>query len=265
MTTEEVRKKKITDWAEFIALSFRNGNHIPLETIVWAEEINLHYDDYEAAFDGMLVYDDESFHVHIDSSKGLGTRRGRFTLAHELAHYFIDEHRIGLQDGKFPPHGSRHDLNQKDPIEVEADYFAGNLLMPTKLFRAFKTPRKFSIETIFQLSNEFQTSFLSTVMRFAEIGNHSICVVVSENNMVKWFTKSKDFPDWAFKFKVGYSLPATTVAGEFFNDNNKKYTGIEEVDPDDWFYPKWSVRTSMHEQCYYSDSYDYVISFIWFD
>ncbi len=262
---QEIRKKQLSEWAEFIAMSYRKGNDILLEEMAISDDVLVHCDDYESVFDGMLTYDDHQFHIHIDNAHNFHQGRGRFTLAHELAHYFIDEHRIGLQNGLFPPHGSRHDLDTKDPIELEADYFASNLLMPTQLFKYFKTPRKFTIDTISQLAQEFKTSFLSTVLRFAEIGNHSICVVVSENNIVKWFTKSNDFPDWPFKCRVGLPVPATTVAGEFFANRTKKYTGVEDIEPNDWFYPRWTVKYQLHEQCYYSDSYGYVVSFIWFD
>lgn len=52
--------------------------------------------------------------------------------------------------------------------------------------------------------------------------------------------------------------------GEYFTKHNAKYTGIEDVDPDSWFIEHES-QTQMHEQCYYSESYGYVISIIWFD
>jgi Zn-dependent peptidase ImmA (M78 family) len=263
----EVRKKSLTDLAEYLGLLYQHNNTVQLEEIVGREGISLYYDSYELAFDGMLVYADGCFHIHIDNDggNGAGSKKGRFTLAHELAHYFIDEHRMGLKRNEFPPHGSRFDLNEKDPREIEADYFAGNLLLPAKLFRAFTTPRKFSIETIFQLSQYFDVSFLCTALRFCEIGNHSICIVFSKDNVVKWFRKSADFPEWAFRFKVGQALPPRTVAGDFYRNTHLKYTTIEDVNPDAWFYPRWNASSTLHEQCYYSKSYGYVISFIWFD
>ena len=155
-------------------------------------------------------------------------------------------------------------MSTSDPRELEANYFAGVLLMPSSLFRAVKTPRQFSIETIFQLSKEFNTSFIATIQWFCEIGAHSVCIVFSKNNVVKWFRKSTDFPDWAFRFKVGQPLPSTTVAGEFFSNTSNKYTSPEEINPSIWFYDKWSVGSRMWEQCYYSESYGYVISILWF-
>lgn len=266
MKMTELMKKSLTELAEYTAGIFKTRNVTRLEDIASLENLQISYDSYEQAFDGMLVVDDDYWHIHIDNDggNGIGTKKGRFTLAHELAHYIINEHQRGIADGEFL-HASKFDVNRTDPREREADHFAGVLLMPTQRFRSVKTSRKFSIDTIFQLSEEFQTSFLSTVQRFCEIGTHSVCIVFSQNNIVKWYRKSADFPDWAFRFKIGQPLPSTTVAGEFYSNTQTKYTGFEEMNPSIWFYDKWSVSGRMREQCYYSNSYGYVISILWFD
>jgi len=93
------------------------------------------------------------------------------------------------------------------------------------------TPRKFSINTILQLSVGFQTSFLSTIRRFSEIGTHLICIVFSKDNVVKWFERSEHFPHWPFHFKVEQPLPQQTVAHDFFSDRANRHSAPEQVDP----------------------------------
>jgi Zn-dependent peptidase ImmA (M78 family) len=264
----EVRKRKLNKLAAFIAEDFSINHVTQLNKIAESEEILFHTDRYGNYFDGMLVCDqDDDFHIHLNIDRGNTetSRRGRFSFAHELAHYFIDEHRIPLLTGETLPHKSLHDFAHRNEVEDEADYFASCLLMPEAKVRNAPLPRKFSIETIIRLSELFNTSVLSSVLRFAEVGTHGICAVISENNKVKWFARSKDFPAWAFRFTVGSALPPTTVAGEFFTKRDAKYKTIENVSPDDWFYAKWEPSTRMHEQCYYSDSFGYVVSLIWFD
>lgn len=262
------RKKKLNKISACIAEEFSVNHVTQLDRIAESENIFTYVDHYENSFDGMLVCDDDNnFHIHLNSDRGNNkeSKRGRFSFAHELAHYFIDEHRIPLLTGQAAPHGSLHDFEHNDSVEEEADYFSGCLLMPDTEFRKVSLPKRFSIETIIKLSEVFQTSVLSTILRFAEVGTHGICAVISENNTAKWFTKSKDFPDWAFRFKIGQTLPPTTVAGEFYTKPDAKYTTVENVDPDDWFWAKWAPSTQMHEQCYYSHSFGYVVSLIWFD
>jgi Zn-dependent peptidase ImmA (M78 family) len=265
-----LRKVRISKLAEFIAHDFSNGNITLLKDIAEFEQVSFYFDNYEDAFDGMLLYDNRNFHIHINKDRGNreNSKRGRFTFAHELGHFFIDEHRLGLKYRLLEPHGSFHNLNQKSSIEEEADFFASCLLMPEQKFKREAGGKGFSLDTIARLSESFQASLLSTLIRFGEIGTHEIFAVISKKNIVQWFVKSKDFPNWKFKFKVGESVPQTTVAGEFYTMTDRRITSIEPISAADWFNPPADdgrALRQMYEQCYYSDSYDYVISLIWFD
>lgn len=273
------RKTQISKLAEYLANEFSDRNLTLLNEIAKFEDVPLHFDNYENAFDGMLLYDTDrnDFHIHINIDNGnrQDSKRGRFTLAHELGHFFLDEHRLGLKYGLLEPHASFHNINQKSIIEEEADYFASCLLMPRDKFRnhsgEYKRQsgnKKFSLDTLLNLSESFQTSILSTLIRFGEVGTHEIFAVISKGNIAKWFVKSTDFPNWKFKFKIGESVPLTTVAGEYYNLENRKFTSIEPLDADDWFYPPVDDHRAdrqMYEQCFYSDSYGFVVSLMWFD
>lgn len=262
------RKKILNKLADLISEPFMSGYVVDLEKLAAFEEAELYIDHYGDSFDGLLVYDeDDKFHIHLNIDRGNSPDRprGRFSFAHELAHLIIEEHRIPLIKGEVAPHGSLHDFKHHDTVEEEADFFASCILMPENFFRKVARPKKFSFDTIIGLANEFKTSILATVLRFVEVGSHDVLIVVSERNIVKWFAKSKEFPNWKFRFKVKQPLPPNTVAGEYFTKPNSKYTEVEDVDPDSWFFPTWNPKTQMHEQCYYSESYGFVISLIWFD
>ena len=264
------QKTRISKLAEFIANEFSDGNVTLLNEIANFEDISFYFDNYEEAFDGMLLYDNINFHIHINIDKGNSqdSKRGRFTFAHELGHFFLDEHRLGLKYGILEPHASFHNLNQKSKIEEEADYFASCLLMPQKKFKLQAGSKTFTLDTLTNLSTSFKTSVLSTLIRFGEIGTHEIFAVVSKNNIVQWFVKSNDFPNWKFKFKIGEKVPPTSVAGEYFALRKNKFAGIEPLDVDDWFFASKDDNRAlrqMYEQCYYSDSFGYVISLMWFD
>lgn len=265
------RINEIEKLAEFIAKDFSNKNLTLLDDIANDEDISHYFDHYEDAFDGMLLYDTENlnFHIHINIDNGNSqfSKRGRYTFAHELGHFFIEQHRLGLKYGLLEPHASFHNINQKNLMELEADYFASVLLMPKEKFRFVSGGKNFSFDTIFKLSEAFQTSILATLIRFSKIGTHEIFAVISKDNIAKWYLRSDDFPQWSFKFKVGGMLPRTTVASEFFTTPDSKYTAIQELSADDWFYPFVSdsrANKTMYEQCFYSENYSYVISLLWF-
>lgn len=265
----EVRKKELNKIADFVSSQFSKGNVTLLEDIIKFEELNLYVDHYENCFDGMLVFDEEQFHIHINIDRGnkIDTNRGRFSLSHELAHYYINEHRIGLRSGLLEPHASFTDGNQHDPIELEADYFAGCLLMPFDKLYNFEGVRKFSLDKLKAISESFKVSLLAASIRYCQTCTHELMIVVSENNIVRWYDRNKHFPEWPFRFKVGQPVPPTTVAGEFFTKPDSKFTTIEEIEPNDWFYPfpgDYKANRKMNEQCFYSDGFGYVISLLWF-
>ena len=59
--------------------------------------------------------------------------RTRFSICHELGHYFIERHHDDLVNGE-PPHGSSGEFkNGVAEGEREADAFASSLLLPTPL------------------------------------------------------------------------------------------------------------------------------------
>lgn len=264
------RKKAIITLAESIADDFTKGNQTALVDIAISEGVRFYFDDYEDAFDGMLVYDESDFHIHINRELGNteGSKRGRFTFAHELGHFFLDEHRLGLKYGLLEPHPSFHEPREKPLMEIEADYFAGCLLMPTLRFRNRAGGKKFSFQTILDLSDIFQASIPSTIIRFTEVGTHEIFAVFSRNNIIQWSIKSYDFPNWRVHGGRGQTLPRNTVAGDYFTQYGEKLTGIEKVSAFDWFnISRDDNRASrtMYEQCHYSKFNDQVISILWFD
>ena len=211
---------KIKKLAEYIALQF-DEKITPLERIVADENLDVFYDNYESnTFDGMTIYDNGKFYIHINTYNGnrVDTDRGRFTLAHDLCHYFIDTHRIGLKNGLLEPHPSLTNKAQYFSIEREADYFAACLLMPEERFRKDIGNKKFGIKVIDYLRSEYKISRTACALRFADIGNYPLLIVYAENNIIRWSYSSEDFPfKWMINDKI---VPRNTVMGDYFNNNH---------------------------------------------
>ncbi len=104
---------------------------------------------------------------------GYGPTEGRvrFSIGHELGHYYLPHHRDYLLSGQ--SHNSVTDFRSRDPREVQADEFSSALLMPHELFVAELKTRRLTICTLADLSrlaeNAFRTSltrsFLTIVFR----------------------------------------------------------------------------------------------------
>lgn len=228
------KRNQIKDLAEFLALE-HDETVTPLNKIAELEELSVFYDDYGNAFDGTLVYD-ENFYIHLNTALGNTSEkeRGRFTLAHELGHYFIDSHRIALKAGLIKPHPSRYNKNKHQVIEREADYFASCILMPEKRFRKeCEKYRKFDYQVIENLAKQYFVSITACAIRFADIGTHPIMVVYMEDNRIVWKWQSNDFRFW--KLADGKKVvPKDSLAGKYFNTG----TGVkktEELWGVDWF------------------------------
>jgi Zn-dependent peptidase ImmA (M78 family) len=233
MEISNTSKTFIKELAEFIALEY-DEIITPLERIIESEGVIVFYDDYGNAFDGIIVYD-SLFYIHINTKSGnrADSARGRFTLAHELGHYFIDNHRNGLQRGLLEPHPSKNNEDKHQKIEREADYFASCLLMPEERFSKDCLRRKFSFSIIEELAEKYHVSLTACAIRFSDIGNHPIMIVYCEDNEVKWNWNSNDFP---FKkiAKDGKRVPEDTLVGEYFK-TGKGFKRTEQLLAGDWF------------------------------
>lgn len=261
------RKKKIRFLANFVLDEAYENGVVDLRAIANYEELPVHYDHYEKdTFDGMLVYYNTKFHIHINLDRGnsYDSRRGRFTLAHELGHYLIDEHRIALKYGMISAHQSKSSLLNSDLIEQEADYFASCLLMPEKQFKSACAKKQFSIELLNSLSTLFHVSLMATILRFIEIGSREFMVVVSKNGTVRWFSKSSDFAKLKFRFKVGMSLPKDSLSMSYCHVVDRNFESkVDQMDTNTWFYNTF-YATSIFEQCCYSQVNGYLITLLWF-
>lgn len=262
----ESQKEEIEDLAEYIADYYSPRGSIDLELIAEKKGITYSYGSYDDAFDGMLDYFDEDFHIYINIDR-LGhayTERARFTFAHELGHFFIDNHRNALIKGLTPSHPSYTGFVSQNIAEKQADYFASCLLLPKKRFKIDCYRRKFSFAIIQELSKKYQTSLTATSLRFASLGNHPIMVVYSINNTIKWYWYSNDFRFWSLRYgKI--KVPEDTAAGEYFL-KGRKYSSSEIVFADDWFNVRFDSEKEkkFYEHCIYGLN-DSVISIIWED
>ena len=183
------RLREIADFAEWVAKeNCPKGVVVPAD-IASRNAIGVSFNDYEDAFDGLLEHQSGRFHIYCNLKRvgGQNSDRARFTLSHELAHFFIDAHRQMLERGQSLPL-SQCDYESAAPIEREADCFAAHLLMPSERFQKQARGMKPGLPTILSLRKHFSTSVSSTACRYATLGI-APCVVL------KW---SKDGFGWQF-------------------------------------------------------------------
>jgi len=200
-TLSNERYSEIAELAEIVALDHCPKDRIDPESIARAIGLTISYGKYQDCFDGLLEHLSGRFHIYcnLDRIESPNSGRAHFTIAHELGHYFIDEHRNALAAGVVPSHPSFCEHESEFLVEKEADYFASNLLLPEKRFRVACRGKKVGLGSILALANLFGTSVTSTALRYTQLDIVPCAVFKWANNKLQWKWMSTD----TFRAKFG--------------------------------------------------------------
>lgn len=167
----------------------------PIDPFKIAEGENIVVEAKEPEREGMsgcIIFHGEDvgiiYATHI-RSKGFQ----RFTVAHELGHYFLEGHPEEIQRTA-PVHFSKAGFTQgHSSIEIEADHFASGLLMPTHFTREALYGAPIGLEGILHLANAAETSLTSAAIRAAECAPYPMAVIVSQGTQVAYGFMSDSF------------------------------------------------------------------------
>ena len=127
-------------------------------------------------------------------------KRKRYTIGHELGHYVNPWHRPATADGF---RCTARDMaaerftkaDRAKQMEVEANQFAAELLMPPGLFgRRVKRLSGVDIEQIVKLSDDFLVSREAAARRFIQYANEPLAVIFSKDGVIRYTKKHEDFP-----------------------------------------------------------------------
>lgn len=164
----------------------------------------------------------------------------RFTVAHELGHYFLDGHPEEiLKSAKM--HVSRAGFRQGDSsIELEADHFASGLLMPTRLVKQMLTRGVIGLAGIEQLADKSQCSLTAAAIRAAECSPYPMSIVVSQGTDICYCFMSEGFKalgkPLAF-LRKGSALPVSATRDFNSRPDNVRHGKRQTVETTlaDWF------------------------------
>jgi len=161
---------------------------------------------------GCIVFNDDGVGIILSTSiRNEGFLR--FTLSHELGHYFIDGHPEEiLKSG--PIHLSRAGFSEgNNSIELEADHFASGLLLPSELVRKMIEDENLGLEGIIALCTAASTSLTATAIRVAECVRYPMAIIVSSGDKISYCFMSESFKDLGkLEFiRKGDPLPVSTT------------------------------------------------------
>jgi hypothetical protein len=147
---------------------------------------------------------------------GRPASRVRYTLAHELGHFFLPGHHAYLRSGRWL--GVRADRVASRRLEREADWFAAALLMPRRPFaeavRRRVGGRVCRLADLAALADGvFRTSLTSTALRYAQLDLAPCCVVRSERGAVRFAVASAGMRGRGLGWVA--RIPADSITGRF--------------------------------------------------
>jgi hypothetical protein len=172
----------------------------------------------------------------------------RFSISHKLGHYFLDGHidHVLPKDGV---HTSHAGFVSADPYELEADHFAAGLLMPASAFRKALGKHKPGISAIEALAELCRTSLPATGIRYAELTEDAVAIIVSTGTTIDYCCLSdtmKSLPQLAW-LRQGTLVPRETATAQL-NANPGRVANSERAQADidimDWLGGTRSVRAT---------------------
>jgi Zn-dependent peptidase ImmA (M78 family) len=145
---------------------------VPLERIAEEANLRIEYVPLEPDMSGALIESDDGEMI-VAVNEVHHRNRKRFTIAHELAHYFLGHH-------KHHPHVDREFVviprNQVssqavDPREIDANAFAASLLMPEEfLLKDFVRLGGFDANELSEIAKRYQVSEQALSFRLVNLG-----------------------------------------------------------------------------------------------
>jgi len=247
----DVAIEKLAD--EVLCACGVSGPPVDLDKIACEEGIRLAPGDYGDSFSGRIEYLSEIgkfiiYHPLLGQCTSLG--RVRFSIAHELGHYFMDEHRAALVAGA--AHSSVSGFICEKDFERQADTFAAALLAPmAALDKQLNSQQFMTLGKVVSLAQEWQISATCAVIRYVEYATEACAVVLSEDRNVRFYHASDEACERGFKWLGKREIPGTSLALKATREGKSRdvLSGEKKLRTMDWFSNRPQVA-EMWEECY---------------
>lgn len=169
-------------------------------------------DDFQDCFDGRLSYHDGGFLLLYNTRYNAWSKNGthhpkvRFTVAHELGHYYLDRHREFLVNRRKPIE-SFTEFESHREVERQADAFAAGLLMPKHLVGPrVNSDTDAGMDSIKEAAAVFDVSLTSMLVRWTQLSHFPCATLCVRQGVIQWGFGSEAFRNcglWKTKRGVG--------------------------------------------------------------
>lgn len=179
--------------------------------------------------------------------------RKRFSIAHELGHLVMGHIENLAKVCNEKDMASWYIANK----ETQANFFASELLLPTKLMKKKCDTDNINFKTINNIAREFKTSLTATAIKFVRLCPEKCAVVYSSEGKIQWSYRS---PDWWPFIQHGKKLDSRTAAYDFFVGEQIIKDPVE-IDGDAWV--ETNKIKEIQEDSVASTQHGFVLSMLW--
>jgi hypothetical protein len=203
--------------------------------------------DYGPEFNGRIEFrrDKQKFILFYPTqADGSLTRRHRFSLGHELGHYYLEAHREALIQGT--AHSSTPGFICRESFEREADEFAASLMIPQRFIESRLGRRDFmDLKSVLALADECQTSSQCAAIRYVTFTGEPCSVILSCRGKICFNVASDDSCERGFSYvsRIPSGAAVTLATSEPRTIKERSCNASE------WFDERWADPRA-HEESY---------------
>lgn len=215
----------------------QTSSPIDVLSIAKEEGILLAPGNYGQEFDGRIEFHRRQgkfilFYPKVATGHSLA--RIRFSVGHELGHYYMPEHRKLLIQER--AHYSKPGFVCDNRLEREADFFSASLLIPSKILVDFCARKKFfTLKELVELAGTWQTSATSAALRYVQWTSECCAIVLSQKNAVLFYMPSEDAAFRGFQWLGHKNIPTSSATNKANKNQGSGQFFEQESHTEIWF------------------------------
>lgn len=163
-----------------------------------------------------------------------GSQAARFSIAHELGHFLLERHVLGLADGMVCTVSDLREsrtMRQHNKQEVEANEFAIGLLVPGSA-AATTLNAEPEIDAAVQMQKRFDISLEAAIRCLVERHDEPLAAVWAKDGVIRYVVRGPRFP-W-ITWKAGQRLPVLSRTPRYLAAGRSGVSVMAEVAPAAW-------------------------------
>lgn len=228
-----------------------------LEDICAHKGAFVQYSDLKNAEGRLVVNNGEGIITVPENSRYPG--RTRYSIGHELGHFDLHLKQKDYWECSSADITNWHEHKNNQNIELEANQYAAELLMPSHLVRNDITGSVPSFELAEVIHQKYQTSFTAASYKMIELTKFAAILVCFKDGRVSYIKRSKEAENMGLWPEHG-KLDINTVASRMSSSHVHSGT-LKAIYPESWFEnPRRGIR--VEEQAMFFKSLNFGLSLI---